>query len=165
MTIREGKNNRQGVSRIFSGKVVFVGIGNILRGDDGFGPALIEKLNGKVPALCIDAGSAPENYSGKIIKEDPDTVILLDIAHMGMKPGEYDVLKKDDILRSGFTTHDLSPNMFIEYLEKETGADICMIAVQPERVSFSEEMSDSVKRAIGEIEGIIINCLGEGRNA
>jgi len=162
MTIREGKNNRQEVSRIFSGKVVFVGIGNILRGDDGFGPALIEKLKGKVPAVCIDAGSAPENYSGKIIKEAPDTVILVDIAHMGMKPGEYDVLKKDDILRSGFTTHDLSPNMFIEYLEKETGADIYMIAAQPENVAFGEHMSDSVKAALDEITALVVDFFGGG---
>ena len=38
------------------GKVVIVGIGNLLRGDDGFGPALIERLSGNVEARCIDAG-------------------------------------------------------------------------------------------------------------
>jgi Ni,Fe-hydrogenase maturation factor len=41
--------------------------------------------------------------------------------------------------------------MFIEYLENETEADIYMLAVQPENVSFGEEMSDSVQKAIEEI--------------
>ena len=138
-------------TQILKGKIVFVGVGNTLRGDDGFGPALIEGLRGNTEATCIDAGTAPENYAGKIIKEKPDTIIIVDAAHMDLLPGEYNILKKDDILKCGFTTHDQSPNMFIDYLEKGTGADIYMLAVQPGNVSFGEEISDSVKKAINEI--------------
>ena len=142
-------------SNILKGKCVFVGVGNNLRGDDGFGPALIEKLKESTDAVCIDAGSAPENYVGKIIKEKPNTVIILDAAHLGLKPGEYSVLKGNDIVKSGFTTHDQSPNMFIEYLEKETGADVYMLAVQPENISFGEELSGSVEEAIEKIASLI----------
>jgi hydrogenase 3 maturation protease len=138
-------------TQILKGKVVFLGVGNILRSDDGFGPALIEKLKGNTEAICIDAGTAPENYAGKIIKEKPDTIVIFDAAHLDLAPGEFDILKKDEIVRSGFTTHDQSPSMFIEYLENETEADIYMLAVQPENVSFGEEMSDSVQKAIEEI--------------
>ena len=148
-------------THLLKGKVVFIGIGNPLRGDDGFGPALIEKLKGCTDAVCIDAGSAPENYAGKIIKENPDTIVIADATHLGKEPGEYEMLKKDDILKSGFTTHDQSPDMFIGYLEKETGADIYMLAVQPESVSFGEEMSGSVERAIEEI----VSFLKEEKNA
>ena len=137
--------------QIFRGKVIFLGVGNTLRGDDGFGPALIEKLKDETEFTCIDDGSAPENYIGKISKENPDTVIIVDAAHLDRAPGEYDILEKNDIMNSGLTTHDLSPNMFIEYLEKETGADIYMLAVQPENVSFGEEMSENVRKAVGEI--------------
>jgi hydrogenase 3 maturation protease len=142
-------------TQILKGKIVFIGVGNILRGDDGFGPALIEKLKEETEAVCIDAGTAPENYAGKIVKEKPDTVVIVDAVHMDLTPGEYNILKKDDILRCGFTTHDQSPNMFIDYLEKETGADIYMLAVQPNDVSFGEEMSGSVKEAIEKIAGQI----------
>jgi len=140
---------------IFKGKTVIVGVGNILRGDDAFGPALVEEVKGQIEAVCIDAGSAPENYLGKIIKEEPDTVIIVDAAHLDSKPGEYDVLKKEDIVKSGFTTHDLSPVMFIEYLEKETKADIFMIAVQPEKLEFGGDMSDSVKGTLKELTRLI----------
>ncbi|MGB2630080.1 MAG: hydrogenase 3 maturation endopeptidase HyCI [Candidatus Omnitrophota bacterium] len=137
--------------KILKGKVVFVGIGNVLRGDDAFGPALIEKLKAETDLTCIDAGSAPENYTGKIIKEDPDTVVIADAAHLDLKPGEYAFLKKEEIAKTGLTTHDLSPNLFLEFLEKETKAGIYMLAVQPENVSFGEEMSESIKNAISEI--------------
>jgi hydrogenase 3 maturation protease len=143
------------LSRILKGKTVFLGVGNVLRGDDAFGPALIERIRDSVDAVCMDAGSAPENYVGKIIKEAPDTVIIVDAAHLGRKSGEYEILKKEDIARAGFTTHDQSPDMFIGYLEENTEADIYMLAVQPENVSFGEGMSDSVRNALEEIAGRI----------
>lgn len=146
---------------ILKGKVVFLGVGNILRSDDGFGPAIIERLRDSTESICIDAGTAPENYAGKIIKEKPDTILIFDAAHLDLAPGEFDVLEKHEIARSGFTTHDQSPSMFIEYLENETKADIYMLAVQPENVSFGEEMSGSVKKAIEEIASLI----GEKNNA
>jgi hydrogenase 3 maturation protease len=136
---------------ILKGKVVIVGIGNIMRGDDSFGPELVKRLNGCVDAVCIDAGTAPENYTGKIKKESPDTILIADAVHLDLAPGGYRILKKDDILKCGFTTHDISPNMLIEYLEKETGADIYMLGIQPKHLSFGEEMSEEVKKALGDI--------------
>ena len=107
---------------ILKGKVVIVGIGNTLRADDGFGPELIARLKGKVKASCIDAGSAPENYTGKIVKERPDTILIADALDLGKQPGEFAILKKDELLHCGLSTHDISPQMFIEYLKQQTGA-------------------------------------------
>lgn len=146
---------------ILKGKVVIVGIGNTLRGDDGCGPALIERLQGKINAVCIDAGTAPENYTGKIIKEKPETILIVDAVHLGLTPGKYDILKGRDILKSGFTTHDMSPNMFIDYLSKETGAQVYMLGVQPKAVSFGDNMSRNMEEALKEIEKLI----KEARNA
>jgi len=140
---------------IFKGKVVIVGIGNTLLGDDGFGPALIERLKGKVKAVCLDAGSAPENFTGRIAKEKPDTILIVDALHLGLSPGEYEILKKDDILNCGFSTHDISPHMFIEYLENQTRAGIYMLGIQPKNLSFGEEISDSVKNTLAEITDLI----------
>ncbi|NQT32655.1 MAG: hydrogenase 3 maturation endopeptidase HyCI [Candidatus Omnitrophica bacterium] len=155
MSDQDKKFIRQDISaefpRILKGKVVIVGVGNILRGDDAFGPALIERVKGNINAVCIDAGSTPENYVGKIAKEKPDTVIIADAAHLDQPAGVCEILKKEEIVKSGFTTHDLSPVMFIEYLEQETKADIYMLAVQPENTGFGEDMSDRVKKAIEEI--------------
>lgn len=159
MNIRENASSREKVfrafSRTFKGKTIIIGAGNILRGDDAFGPALVERLKGRTKALLIDAGSAPENYLGKIVKEKPDTVVIADAAHLDLGPGEYDILEKKDIAGAGFTTHDLSPAMFIEYLERETKADIWMLGVQAENIDFGSEMSDSVKRALDEITELI----------
>ena len=143
---------------ILKGKVVIVGIGNTMKADDGFGPLLIERLNGKVKSTCIDAGSAPENYVGKIVKENPNTVLLVDACHLDLTPGEYQILKPDEILKSGFTTHDLSPRMFIEYLQSQTKADIYMLGVQPEKVSLGEEMSEAVNATLENLTKELLNA-------
>ena len=140
---------------IFKGKTVIVGIGNIIKGDDGFGPALIKKLDGKIKAVCIDAGLTPENYAGRITKQNPDTILLVDAVHLDLPGGRYEILKPEDILKSGFTTHDISPRMFIEYLESQTRARIFLLGVQPQNISLGDEMSDSVKMALEEIESLI----------
>ena len=59
------------LKRLLIGKVVIVGIGNSLRGDDALGPLLVERLKERVKVPCIDAGRSLENYIGKILKEEP----------------------------------------------------------------------------------------------
>jgi len=145
-------------TKIFKGRVVIVGIGNILKGDDGFGPELIKRLAGKVKAVCIDAGATPENYTKVIAKENPDTILLVDAVHLDLMPGRYEILKREDILKSGFTTHDISPRMFIEYLEGRTGAKIFLLGIQPQNISLGDGLSDSVKGALEEIEDLIKNA-------
>jgi hydrogenase 3 maturation protease len=144
---------------IFRGKVVIVGIGNTLRGDDGLGPALIERLKGNIGAVCLDVGNAPENYAGKIVKEKPDTILIIDALHLGKRPGEYEILVKGDISRRGLTTHDISPTMFLEYLEQETGADILVLGIQPGRLKMGDGLSEPVKQALRQIEERLIECM------
>jgi hydrogenase 3 maturation protease len=144
---------------ILKGKVVFVGIGNTLRGDDGFGPELIEELSGKIDAVCLNAGSTPENYIEKIARLKPKTILIIDAVDLDLNPGEYKILKKPDIIKSGFTTHDISPSLFIEYLEKETDTNIYMLGIQPEDISFGEEMSDNIKKTLKKISGLIVDSF------
>jgi len=140
---------------ILRGKVIIVGIGNIMRGDDGFGPALVKELDNRVNAHCIDVGTAPENYIGKIAKMSPDTILFVDAVHLSIKPGEYDILKKEDIVSSGLTTHDISPEMLINFLESQTKAKIYLLGMQPESIGFGDEMSDAVKRSLMKIAELI----------
>ncbi|MCF7907731.1 MAG: hydrogenase 3 maturation endopeptidase HyCI [Candidatus Omnitrophica bacterium] len=141
---------------VFKGKVVIVGVGNIMRGDDAFGPKFIETVYQKVDATCIDVGSAPENYIGKITKERPNTILIVDVVDLGKEPGDYEILVKEDIVKSGFTTHDLSPRMFLDFLGKETEADIFLLGVQPKTLEFGDEISQSVAKTLKELTNLII---------
>lgn len=143
---------------IFKTKAVVVGMGNPLRGDDGLGPALVERLKGRVKALCLNVANTPENYTGKIIQEDPENILIIDALHLGLKAGAYAFLTKEDIIKCGFSTHDISPHMFIKYLQDNTHADIYILGVQPKNISLGEEMSESVKKALEEITDLIMTA-------
>jgi len=140
---------------ILKGKVVIVGVGNTLRADDSFGPTLVERLKNDTDIVCIDVGVSPENYASKIAKETPDTILIADAVHMGLKPGEYNILEPSEIVKSGLTTHDISPKMFLDYLQSQTKANIYMLGIQPENLSFDQKMSASIEDALGEITTLI----------
>ena len=128
---------------------IFLGCGNMIENKD------IDRLKDRVEAECIDVGTAPENYLGKIAKLDPETVLFVDAAYVGRKPGKYKVLRGKELLRTGFTTHDISPKMLMDYLAEETKASIFLLGVQPERISLGDEMSTPVKEALNEITRLI----------
>jgi hydrogenase 3 maturation protease len=144
---------------ILRGTVVFIGIGNTLRGDDGLGPALVERLKSKVNFPCINGGDVPENYFGKIVKEQPDTVVLIDAVQLFLDPGDYRILTHTEVLNTGFSTHNASPSIFMEHLERETGAQVYMIGIQPHSIDFGNTLSGAVKRTLTHLERLISAAL------
>ncbi|MFC1809496.1 hydrogenase 3 maturation endopeptidase HyCI [Candidatus Omnitrophota bacterium] len=144
---------------ILKGKVVIVGIGNVLKGDDALGPTLVQNLQGCINATCLDVGTAPETYAGKIVKEAPTTVLLVDAVDLSLQPGEYEILEGADIVKSGFTTHDMSPHLLIDYIQNETNTSIFMLGIQPHHVSFGDDMSNEVMKTLTYVEQLIKEAL------
>jgi hydrogenase 3 maturation protease len=141
------------------GRVVIVGIGNELRGDDGFGPYVIESLQGKINAKLLNCGTALENYYNPIVKERPDAIILLDAVNFNGPYGEIGFFKKDDILKVGFSTHNISPKVFIELLESSIDADITMVGVKPKSTAFGDDLSAEVREAADMLKDFFIELL------
>ncbi len=138
-----------------NGTVVFMGIGNILKGDDGLGPELILRLaeNGH---LTVDAGTVPESYVGSVKKLNPDTVIIVDAVHLDKSAGTVELLDRDEILDgTGFTTHNLSPALVMERLEDETDATVVMLAIQPASTLFATPITPPVLNAIRDVVNIV----------
>lgn len=146
------------LKKIFKGKVVIMGMGNILRGDDGLGPLLVERLKDKLNAVCMNAETAPENYLGKIEKINPDTLIIIDAVDLNLVPGDYAILKPEDLLKTGFTTHDISPLMLVEYLRTKIKAETYVLGVQPQKIGIGDEISERVKKALNRLEEIIVEA-------
>ena len=135
------------------GKVIILGIGNTLRSDDGVGVVLANRIKDKVPFTVWDVGVSPENYLGKIIKERPDTVIIIDAVDFGGLPGEFKVLEAEDIKTANlFSTHNASISLAINYLKSNLKADIIILIIQPKTISFGDKLSSEVNRALEELE-------------
>lgn len=141
--------------KILKGKVLIVGIGNTFRGDDGAGPALIKSLKSKVqdPEVIslMDVGEVPENFLGNMVKWKPDTILFVDAADFGEAAGSIKLIDTENLNAGGFSTHSSSLNLVIEYLRKETQAEILLLGIQPERLKMGNGLSEPVQKAIQDI--------------
>ena len=148
MTVNQLQILKDKFASCLNGKVVYMAIGNILRGDDGIGPELVARLSEK--GLCtVDAGTVPENYIRPVARLDPDTVVIVDAVHLDREPGAVELLDRSEIMENtGFTTHTLSPVLVMERLEDETGARVVMLAIQPGTLEFGAPLSPEVARLL-----------------
>lgn len=143
------------------GVVALIGIGNIMRGDDGCGPKLIENLKKMdVKAHLFDCGTVPENYIFPILTTSCDTIILIDAADFRSAPGSIKVLSLNEISGSGLSTHNSSIRLFTDLLM--TGKDdlnIFAVSIQPKQITFGEPLSDEMKSGIDALTGIFAEAL------
>ena len=151
--------------RILKGKVVIVGVGNVLRGDDGLGPYFVERLKSKVGVPCINAGNAFENYLGVIIRERPETVLVVDAMHLDMNPGEFAIVDPSRIEHGGLSTHDVSPSLFLNFLVEETRCNVFLLGVQPERIALETGISETVRETLKNLENEVVEALGSGESS
>jgi hydrogenase 3 maturation protease len=136
-----------------SGKVIVLGIGNTLRSDDGAGSILATRIKDKVSFKVFDAGPTPENYLEKIIKENPETLVILDAADFGGSPGEFRVLEAGELCTVNFfSTHNASITLTINYLKNSIKADIIILIIQPKTIAFSDKLSKEVAKSINLLE-------------
>lgn len=148
-------------SRII-GNVAIVGIGNIIRGDDGLGPKLIEMLKARpAGAKLFDCGTAPENYIFPILASSCDTIVLIDAADIGAAPGDIKIFALEEISNVSFSTHNPSPRLLTDLLK--TGRDdlnIFVISVQPKTTTLGAPMSKEVLQGLE----ILVNAFSEAIN-
>lgn len=139
---------------VMAGKTAFVGVGNPLRGDDGFGPETIERMKKNPRCLYIKGDSSPENYLGKITGFRPEYVVVFDtlISDGPRTPGKMGIYSARRLPDAGFSTHGSGIKMFLEYLNSETAVPVFIIGVEPENLSFSEGLSAPVEAAVVKIE-------------
>lgn len=138
---------------MLKGKVIVLGIGNRLRSDDGVGPVLAARLEDKGNFTVYDCGMSPENYLEKVIREKPDSVVLIDAVDFGGKPGEFKILQPAEIKTVNFfTTHNASISLAINYLQNNLKVDIIILIIQPKSIVLGEELSPEVARALDKLE-------------
>lgn len=119
-----------------------MGVGNILRGDDGIG-SIIAKTFKDDDWLSLDCGVIPENYTSIIKKNKPKLLVILDVVEMDLKPGNLRIISPDKISALHLTTHSMPLSFLISYL-KEYTEKIIFIGIQPKTIDFSDLISPEV---------------------
>ena len=148
-----------------SKKIAVIGLGNTLRRDDGIGIVILESLLRFYKRNDIDYlnfGTASFDLLHKL--KTYDTVLLIDGINAGLKIGELNISKLEDIdykLNNFVTsTHEFNLKDIFE-LSKKLGikTKIYLAGIQVLDTSFGEGISQTLKRRKEDILKEIITFI------
>lgn len=139
------------------------------------GPFVISKLNElnlNDNVLLINAQTVPENFTGKIRKENPSHIILIDACLMGLNPGDYKIVNNEDFSNIGISTHSMSLSYFVKFLNHD---NILFIGIEPlllelidqdslgvlgaDVMDFNGKLTEDVEDSANEIVGLLEELL------
>lgn len=132
-------------------KIVFIGLGNELRGDDGAGLIFLKRLkNSKKfrPSFYINAGTNPENYLQIILNLKADLIVFIDAAHGSGMPGEITWIPADQIDTLAISTHTFSLKMVENYLRLHQNLTFKYLIIVPLSTQLNDRLSDKVENSI-----------------
>lgn len=158
----DGDNIREQLeSLVADRKVVLMGVGNVLRGDDAFGITLAERIEHKIAPKVFVTHDLPEDYAVKAADLRPDLVLVLDAMDFGGEPGDTHLVAARDVPPTPGMTHRPSLEMMAKFLELDADADTWVLGVQPDltRLDLGLPLSEPVERALDEVEALLLELL------
>ncbi len=162
------------IQDILRNPILILGCGNILFGDDGFGPAVIEYLETHVSlpenVLAVDMGTGIKDFLFDLILAPvkPKRIYILDaISQPDRKAGELfeiNLNQLPDGKMSGRPSHQFPSINQLHELESLTGVDIRILVVQAKEVpdTVRPGLSPEVKEAIPRACDWLIKEIGTG---
>jgi coenzyme F420 hydrogenase subunit delta len=156
---------------ILSKKVLILGCGNVLMGDDGFGPAVIKRLqqHHRLPeyAHAEDVGTSIRDilFNVTLLEKRPEHIIVLDAADEPERSdGEVFEISVDDIPEKkivDYSFHQYPTSNMLKEIQDLCGVKITVIVAQVgrklERVEpgLSKPMRIAVQEAAKRIERLL----------
>jgi len=164
-------DNDSMLSDLSSKKILIFGCGNILFGDDGFGPAVVKHLqeNYTLPedVLVQDVGTGIREilFDLALSEKKPQKLIIVDaVDYPDRTPGEVFEISVDGIpakKTSDFSLHQFPTVNILKELQEETDIAIHIIVAQvahlPEEVQPG--LSAEITRALPEVCNRIIGLI------
>ena len=136
-------------------EILVLGCGNVLFGDDGFGPAVVEYLQKyfEIPReiYVMNAGLSVREILFNMVLSDkrPKTIIIVDAVDVGRTPGEIFELDITDIPEKkidDFSMHQLPTSNLLRELESMCGVNVRIISVQIQNIP--DEVSPGLSKVI-----------------
>jgi len=150
------------IPEIYRKRVLILGCGNILFGDDGFGPEVCQHLseNYRIPEDIgvQDCGTGVREilFDITLSSQRPEEIIIVDAIDSNRRPGEiFEIAIEDlpEIKRDDFSMHHLPTSNLLHKLRDDCGVRISIISAQIARIpaeveiGLSKELGAAVPRA------------------
>lgn len=143
---------------MFDPKLIFIGLGNPFRGDDGIGISCVTKITQHFPNVRtyteIDH-DIDEIIQELIQQKVDDTVVFIDAVDFGGKPGNYKWIDDISLFYPTISTHEVAMKFYFELLQKSS-IKCVMLAIQPEMLGFEPGLTPPMHEFI---ENRLINQI------
>ena len=132
-------------------KTLFIGIGNVLKSDDGVGVYISNNIKTRKNISSLTVEVSIENYIGKINKLNSDLLVLLDCMDFQQPPGYWNLIPVSGLTGHTTNTHNISLDKISELFNAPT----YILGIQPQNIHFGEHLSPEVKIAANNIIELI----------
>ncbi|MHA2250440.1 MAG: hydrogenase maturation protease [Candidatus Kariarchaeaceae archaeon] len=145
-----------------------LGCGNILKGDDGFGPSVIKHLEMHylIPdnIFIEDAGLACADWLLNLVGDDegPKQIVVVDALDLGLEVGQIKLVKAHEMnLPDSSISRHLFPDKNVVNMLYEAGVELtfvsCQVAYIPE--DLLEGLSEEITKKVPVAAEIVANLL------
>jgi coenzyme F420 hydrogenase subunit delta len=164
------------IAEIFNKPVLVFGCGNILLGDDGFGPAVINHLeeNHSLPdtVFAVDAGTSIRDLLFDLILSPckPERILILDaVSQPDRHPGELfeiDVQGFPENKVNDYSLHQFPSVNLLQELKTLCGIKVKILAVQTKTIpdEIHPGLSPEVEASIADACRWVITQMEEGHD-
>ena len=143
------------IGKLFEKSIVVFGCGNILFGDDGFGPAvanhLLERYSIPNDVIIMDVGTSIRSILFDLIlsEKKPQRIIIVDaVDKPGKKPGEVFEIPVEEIPENktfDFSLHQFPTVNLLAELGNHTGIEVKIIVAQ------TKDIPDTVRPGLSKV--------------
>lgn len=146
--------------QLFDKSTLIFGCGNILFGDDGFGPAVVNHLrdNYILPenVLAMDMGTSIRNtlFDLSLSEKKPQKIIIVDaVEQQGRRPGDVFEIPVESISEkktADFSLHQFPTVNILQELKDRTSIDVVVLVAQAEVVpnAINPGLSETMQAAV-----------------
>lgn len=139
-----------------TGRILVLGLGNTLLGDDGLGVHVVNRLRGESDDRTLDFvdGGTLGFRLASLVANHP-ACIIVDAAELHLSPGTIKILKIADLLgwfltRQRTSVHEagLIDLLTLLHLEDKLPDRLAIVAIQPAKIEWYERLSESAYAAL-----------------
>jgi hydrogenase 3 maturation protease len=143
-------------------RLAVMGVGSELRADDIAGILVAQKLTealaGRADVLVVEGHSAPENFTGEILRFEATHLVIVDCAELDAPPGTVRLFPVGDIGGLSSSTHSLPLSIIIAYLDRYHSCETIVIGIQPKCLDFDGKPSEEALRAADQVADCLIRA-------
>lgn len=140
-----------------------IGLGNVLRGDDGVGVRVIQALSAQPLAPDVEVVDGGTQGLGLVgLFEGRERIILVDAADVGKAPGQFVRFRLAEADLRGADEHlsihaaGLRDALMLAQALKVLPDKVIIYGVQPARLDWDSELSSEVRAAVPRLAAALV---------